>query len=168
VPTHHRIPCSTPLINPCATIKRYHSIMKTQTHTSLDIRIRPNSNRRQKAQHTLRWLARRPHEHACRLARSYEFHATNSSNPTKSDARIYLLPSPVALGSAALSHPTYGGFVLQVQSLPVSSTLALPSRVQSPWPLLSFIHALARRENTNASRGPWSESVGIHRVGLSL
>ena len=81
--------------------------MKTQTHTSLDIRIRPNSDRRQKAQHTLRRLARRPHEHACRRARrlpTQEFHATNSSNPTKSDARICLLPSPVELGSATLSH----------------------------------------------------------------
>ena len=51
VPTHHHIPCSTPLINPCATIKRYHSIMKTQTHTNLDIRIRPNLDRRQKARY---------------------------------------------------------------------------------------------------------------------
>ena len=140
--------------------------MKTQTHTSLDIQTdgkRPNTR-------YAVWSDGQSHEHACRRARrlpTQEFHKTNSSNPTKSNARICLLPSPVALGSAALSHPTYGGFVLQVQSLPVSSTLALPSRVESPWALLSFSHALARRQNTNASRGPWQESVWMHWVVLS-
>jgi hypothetical protein len=159
---HHRIPH---VAHPLSPLRNNKTI--PQHHENTNAYKSGHSNRRQKAQHTLRWLARRPHEHACRRARSYEFHATNSSNPTKSDARICLLPSPVALGSAALSHPTYGGFVLQVQSLPVSSTLALPSRVESPWALLSFSHALARRQNTNASRGPWQESVWMHWVVLS-